>query len=125
MPLLADDSARVRSLAATLSAAVGGRSAVAAVEGLLGDPVPEVRAAAIEGLGNLGHWPSGPAIALALRDPAWVVRRQSAIALRRMGAPGLVLLRRALVDEDRYARDMARQVLDLPGPAPRSAEMSA
>lgn len=120
LPLASDDSARVRALAATLTAAVGGAHAVATVEGLLGDPAPEVRAAAVEGLGKLGHWPSGPAIALALRDPAWEVRRQAALALRALGAPGLVLLRRTLMDEDRYARDMARQVLDLPG-APSKA----
>jgi HEAT repeat protein len=128
-PLVAHDSARVRSLAATLTAAVGGAQGVATVEGLLDDPAPAVRAAAVEGLGNLGHWPAGPALAHALRDPAWEVRRQAALALRALGAPGLVLLRRALMDEDPYARDMARQLLDLPGlprKAPRrSTEISA
>jgi HEAT repeat protein len=127
--LVSDDSARVRSLAATLTAAVGGAQAVATVEGLVDDPAPAVRSAAVEGLGHLGHWPAGPAIAHALRDPAWEVRRQAALALRALGAPGLVLLRRALMDEDRYARDMARQLLDLPDrprKAPRrGTEMSA
>jgi hypothetical protein len=128
-PLVSDDSARVRSLAATLTAAAGGADAVATVWALLDDPAPAVRAAALEGLGNLGYWPAGPAIADALRDPAWEVRRQAALALRALGAPGLVLLRRALMDDDRYARDMARQLLDLPGlprEAPRRGiEMSA
>jgi HEAT repeat protein len=120
LPLASADAARVRSLTATLTAAVGGPHAVATVEGLLDDPAPEVRAAAVGALGKLGHWPSGPAIAIALRDPAWEVRRQAALALRALGAPGLVLLRRSLMDEDRYARDMARQVLDLPGAVSKS-----
>lgn len=116
--LVADRSPRVRALTARLIAAVGGARAVVAVEALLNDPDSEVRAAAVAGLGQLGHWPSGPAIAAALRDPAWDVRRQAALALRALGAPGLVLLRCALSDDDRYARDIARQVLDLPVAAP-------
>lgn len=124
LAFVCDDSPRVRSLAATLAAAIGGVDAVATVEGLLDDPAAEVRAAAVEALGKLGHWPSGPAIAVALRDPAWEVRRQAALALRALGAPGLLLLRRTLTDEDRYARDIARQVLDLPA-APTNAPRSA
>jgi HEAT repeat protein len=115
LPLASSESARVRALVAKLTAAVGGERAVATVERLLDDPDAHVRAAAVEGLGKLGHWPAAPALAAALRDPAWEVRRQAALALRALGGPGLVLLRRALADEDRYARDMARQVLDLPG----------
>ena len=124
LALVTDESARVRSLAATLVAGVGGASAVAALAVLLDDSAPIVRAAALEGLGKLSHWPTGPAIAGALRDPAWEVRRQAALALLALGAPGLVLLRRALTDEDRYARDIARQVLDLPS-ARRSLPRSA
>jgi hypothetical protein len=43
-----------------------------------------------------------------------VVRSQSALALRRLGAPGELMLRRALDDADRFAADIARQVLDAP-----------
>ena len=124
LPLVSSPSPRIRSLAATLIVAAGGAGAVATVESMLDDPEAEVRAAAIAGLGKVGHWPSGPALAAALRDPAWEVRRQAALALRALGAPGLVLLRRALTDEDRYARDMARQVLDLPGPTRTSSGTS-
>jgi hypothetical protein len=42
------------------------------------------------------------------------VRRRSGLALIAMGAPGVLALRGALDDEDRFARDMARQLLDLP-----------
>jgi hypothetical protein len=65
----------------------------------------------------MGHWPAGPAVARLLRDRAWEVRRASGLALRRLGSPGQLLLRRALTDADPFAADMARQVLDLPGGA--------
>jgi len=56
-------------------------------------------------------------VSLLLRDQAWVVRREAALALRAMGAPGTLLLRRALTSDDRFAADMAKQVLGLPGTA--------
>jgi hypothetical protein len=34
--------------------------------------------------------------------------------MRRLGSPGLLMLRRALDDPDRFAADIARQVLDMP-----------
>jgi HEAT repeat protein len=49
-----------------------------------------------------------------LRDPSWDVRRAAALALRGLGPVGEVLLRRALRDEDRFARDIATLALDLP-----------
>jgi HEAT repeat protein len=81
---------------------------------MLDDPEPSVRAAAAVALGRLGHWPAAPAIAARLRDPVWVVRRDAALALRGLGPAGELLLERALRDEDGFARDMARQTLDLP-----------
>jgi HEAT repeat protein len=73
-----------------------------------------VRAAAAASLGRLGHWPAATELARMLRDPAWIVRSQSALAMRRLGSPGHLLLRRALDDRDRFASDIARQVLDMP-----------
>jgi HEAT repeat protein len=81
---------------------------------LLTDPVPEVRAAAAHALGKLGHWPAASHLAPLLRDHAWIVRRDAGLALRALGAPGLLYLRRSLTDIDHFAADMARQVLDLP-----------
>jgi HEAT repeat protein len=54
-------------------------------------------------------------VAELLRDPAWIVRREAGLALRTLGNPGTVLLRRALRNPDRFAADMARQVMDIPG----------
>jgi hypothetical protein len=104
----------VRSRAASLAGALGGGEAVTTLEELLDDPVAEVRAAAAASLGRLGHWPAAPRVAGLMRDPAWVVRSQSALALRRLGSPGLLLLRRGMGDGDRFAADIARQVLDMP-----------
>ena len=110
----ADPDPAVRAWVARVLAAVGGESQAALVGGLLEDPDPEVRAAAAVALGRLGHWPAAPKLAARLRDPAWRVRRDAAVALRTLGDPGRLMLERALRDEDGFARDMARQTLDLP-----------
>ena len=107
----------VRALAATLLATLGGREGVEMLTALLDDDVPEVRAAAAQALGKLRHWPAAAALAALLRDRAWEVRRAAGFALRALGAPGLLFLRRSLQDTDRYAADMARHVLGLPDPA--------
>jgi hypothetical protein len=109
-----DEDPAVRAWVARVLAAVGGAAHAATVTGLLDDPEPEVRAAAAVALGRLGHWPAAPALTARLRDPAWLVRRDAAVALRTLGDPGRMMLERALRDEDAFARDMARQTLDLP-----------
>lgn len=106
--------ARTRSLAAALAGSIGGSRATDALTELLCDPDLEVRAAAARGLGKLGHWPAAGALAQRLRDSSWEVRSAAALALRALGAPGTLLLARALSDRDRFASDMARQVLELP-----------
>jgi HEAT repeats len=112
--LCRDDLPGIRARAAALAGAVGSEEAVGELQALLSDENAEVRAAAATALGRLGHWPSAQAIAPLLRDPAWIVRSQSALALRRLGSPGLLYLRRSLGDDDAFAADIARQVLDLP-----------
>ncbi|MPZ74334.1 MAG: hypothetical protein GEU74_14105, partial [Nitriliruptorales bacterium] len=87
----------------------------------LDDPDAAVRAAAVEGLGSLGHWPSAPSLSDRLGDPAWPVRRAAGLALRRLGGTGRLYLRRALQADDQFAVDMARQVLDLPERVARDA----
>jgi HEAT repeat protein len=109
-----DADPHVRAWVARLLGALGGEEHAATVTTLLDDPDAEVRAAAAIALGRLGHWPAVPALAARLRDRAWRVRRDSALALRGLGPPGGLMLERALRDEDPFARDMARQTLDLP-----------
>jgi HEAT repeat protein len=73
---------------------------------------------AVRGLGRLEYWPAAARVARLLRDPVWVVRREAALTLRALGATGTLLLRRALSDDDGFARAVARQVLDLPDRRP-------
>jgi hypothetical protein len=60
------------------------------------------------------HWQAGSLLSDALRDRTWRVRREAGLALRAIGAAGALFLRRALKGDDRFAADMAQQVLDLP-----------
>ncbi len=113
---LDDADPAVRAWAVRLIGAVGGDENAAAVVGRLEDPAEEVRAAAAVALGRLGHWPAAPQLAARLSDPSWLVRRNTALALRSLGPAGELLLGRALREEDRFARDIARQTLDLPEP---------
>lgn len=113
LTLCRDPEPHVRALAAMLIGALGGDETVQELLDLLGDPADDVRAAAAEALGRLGYWPAAASLALRLRDRAWQVRRAAGLALRDFGAPGLLFLRRALTDEDPFAADMARQLLDL------------
>jgi len=112
--LCRDPHPAARARAATLAGAIGGAELVETLHALLDDPDPRVRASAAAAVGRLGHWPAAPRLARMLRDPAWIVRSQSALAMRRLGSPGTLLLRRALDDADRFAADIARQVLDMP-----------
>ncbi len=105
---------RARVLGATLLGAVGGRDGAKALMALLADPEPGVRASASQALGRLGYWPAAPRLAPLLRDLVWSVRREAGLALRAFGAPGVLYLRRLLSDDDPFAVDMARQILDLP-----------
>ncbi|WP_432393324.1 HEAT repeat domain-containing protein [Pseudarthrobacter sp. L19] len=107
----------VRAAVVQVIASGGGSDGVEGLEGFLDDPAPAVRAAAAAGLGGLGHWPSSPRLAGMLSDPAWEVRRAAGLALDRLGGPGQLYLQRALDSSDRFAQDMARQVLDRGGPA--------
>lgn len=104
----------VRRSVATVCAAVGGAEAAATLVAHLDDPSPAVRAEAVAGLGRLQHWAEAPAVAARLRDPSFDVRRAAGLALWRLGGPGHVYLRREQRGDDRFAADMARQVLELP-----------
>jgi len=119
-----DASPEVRALAATLVGALGGTEGVEVLIKLLGDPAAQVRAAAARALGKLAHWRAAPTLVTLLRDPYWIVRREAGLALRALGAPGILFLRRALSDRDPFAADMAHQVLDLPETAGSAMSMA-
>jgi HEAT repeat protein len=111
---LDDPDPAVRAWAVRILGALGGERHAAAVVARLADPAAQVRAAAAVALGRLGHWPAATALAERLRDDDWQVRHDASLALRVLGPAGQLLLQRALRDEDAFARDMARQTLDLP-----------
>lgn len=114
MNLCLDPSPQVRALAAEVLGTLGGSQAVSELISLLADPDGKVRAAAARAVGKLAHWPATTRLASLLRDPIWEVRREAGLALRSLGGPGVLYLRRCLSDHDRFAADMARQVLELP-----------
>ena len=113
--LVSDEHPRTRELAARLLGSLGGADAIEELVDLLDDPDSGVRSASAHGLGQLGYWPVGSRLAARLEDRSWDVRRSAGLALRSIGAPGVLLLRRATGSGDPFAADMARQVLDLGG----------
>ena len=82
--------------------------------GALTDSAWEVRAQAARALGESGVSEAVPVLARALSDRAWWVRRHSAYALAKLGLEGNAALRgEALASPDRYAREMALEVVEL------------
>lgn len=81
--------------------------------GALQDQAWPVRAQAARALGELRAELALLALPARLTDPAWWVRRHAAHALREFGVEGRRELERIAANSpDRYARDMAREVLD-------------
>jgi HEAT repeats len=107
----------VRTAAANLLGAIGGAESAARLIELLKDQDSLVRAAAAHGLGRMQHWPAAARLAESLQDSTWRVRLDAGLALRALGAPGALFLRRALKGNDPFAADMSQQVLDLPAAA--------
>jgi HEAT repeat protein len=111
------EDAGVRIAATKLLGAIGDAPSAERLTELLKDPDSRVRAAAAQGLGRIQHWQAASQLAEGLRDSAWHVRREAGLALRSIGAPGALFLRRALKGDDAFAADMAQLVLDLPAAA--------
>lgn len=109
-----DESPQVRALAADLVGVLGGTEGIEVLTDLLSDSDERVRASAARALARLHHWAAAIVIGPLLRDRYWIVRREAGMALRSLGAPGILVLRRLRSDNDPFASDMARQVLDLP-----------
>lgn len=102
----------VRAAAVRALARMAGAAEEEVVAAALDDEDPRVRAEAAEACGRTGLWQIAPRLGALLRDPSWDVRRAAGLALRGLGGPGSLVLRRSLDDEDRFAADMARLVLD-------------
>jgi HEAT repeat protein len=73
-----------------------------------------VRAQAARALAEIGRRRLAvPLLERGLADNAWWVRANCGAGLRRLGPSGLAALRRALRSDDRFARDRAREALDM------------
>lgn len=109
-----DADPRIRARALGLLCALASPASASIVLDRLADPDPGVRAAATRAATVVEPREALRRLPAMLRDPAFEVRRAAARSLRSAGAAGTLLLRRALEDEDRFAAEMARQVLDAP-----------
>ena len=116
LALTKDPCAETRALATATLGALGGADGISQLQRGLGDAAPAVRAAATHAIGQLGHWPAAPDVAALLEDAHFGVRREAASALRRLGAPGMLLLRRAASRPEGAAAGIAKHVMSLPDP---------
>jgi hypothetical protein len=112
--LAVSNDPRIRRHATFLAATIGGHVALDLLIAAVNDTEVAVRISALQGLQRMGDWRSAAACTKALGDPEWNVRREAGRALLAMGAPGTVLLRKALGSNDAFAADMARHMLDMP-----------
>ena len=111
---LSSEFSDVRASAAGLLGLIGGSDGAVRLVDLLADEDADVRAEAARSLGRMRHWPASSRLALALEDTSWDVRYAAAVALRGMGAPGLLQLRRLRTSPDRFAAEMAKLMLGIP-----------
>jgi HEAT repeat protein len=110
--LIASSSPSTRALAAKVLARTGNPQAGAALVALLNDPSSEVVLAATAGVGQLAFWPGAVDVEPLLNHESWELRRQAALTLLALGAPGTILLR-ANAPGEGPAAQMAVQALQL------------
>src|SRR5262249_54327479 len=81
----------------------------------LADPAWPVRAQAARALAAMGQQEPLVVMRLSegLRDEAWWVRANCADALLASGPPGRAALEEALASDDRFAREPAREALEV------------
>lgn len=111
--LAGSPDAGIRARAVALLGALGSADGVALVVTALDDADARVRQSALRALGGLAHWPAAPRVAALVLDPVWDVRRQAALCLRALGAPGAIYLRQLRGSHDPVAASVARYALDL------------
>jgi hypothetical protein len=107
------ERASTRRSAARLLAAVGAPEAADRLIAMLADVDADVRKTVARALGTLGDWRAASALGARLEDPAYEVRIAAAGALQRLGAPGTLMLRRALTSGGTHGAAVARQTLDV------------
>lgn len=116
--LLGHPDFRVRLNAVRALGLVGAQGAADDVAKLASDSSWEVRNAAVQSLGRLRAVRHLALMTAALRDPWWWVRFSAAQALWNCGASGRRALAETMTgDQDRFARDMSRRILEEHGAA--------
>lgn len=83
----------------------------ALLEELFEDDDEDVRATAAMTAAAISAEVLAGSVGRLLRDEAWAVRRAAGLALSNLGPAGSMTLRVHLQDDDRYAREMAQQML--------------
>lgn len=109
-----EGSPQVKVAACALLAAIGGDAASSQLMSLLDNDDERVRAISARGLGKMRHWPAATRLSAMLADGNWEVRREAAMALRQIGGPGLLLLRKAAAGTDDRSSAVAQLILDTP-----------
>lgn len=90
--------------------------AIPALVMALADESWPVRAMAAQALGRLSATPAVDALSACVGDRSWWVRHHAAYALMSLGDEGRdALCELAARSDDRYAREMAREALDMGG----------
>jgi hypothetical protein len=86
-------SPTTRALAMSVLASTGNAGAGEILTASLNDTSEQVITAAATGLARLSYWPAATAVEPLLSHPSWDVRRQAALTLLALDAPGTILLR--------------------------------
>jgi HEAT repeats len=108
-----DTAAGIRAAATEALGFYGGELACRRVIEMLDDQESEVRLEAIRSIKSMQYWPAAANIVRRLSDPSGDVRREAAVTLAKLGAPGILLLRNAALDSNREASEVAKQALSL------------
>jgi HEAT repeat protein len=87
------------------------KDAVLVLKKMLKDKEWEVSSVAVRLLGNLGAVEAISEISNMLENPEWWVRLNAALALKKLGNEGIIVLKTQNPDKDRYAYEVAQHVL--------------
>jgi len=109
---LADKDVDVRAYATRAIGRIGGDAAVPLLVRSLRDSAWEVRAVAARALAPVRDPDALEALQAALADASWWVRLNAAESIAAQEAEGADTLRRTLASQDKFARDIATQMLE-------------